>query len=187
MHNATLETIKNRRSTRAFLDRQLEDAALEAILEAGQYAPSGHNQQSWHFTVIQNPEHITFLNGAAKKAAAGIEDETIRNMVKNPGLDIFYGAPTVVIISGNDTALTPLQDCDAATQNMLLAAESLGLGSCWNGLAAFAFKGDDGERLRERFAVPAGYTPMNAIVLGYRKSAAAAAPKRKEGAVNYIR
>ncbi|MDA3845843.1 MAG: nitroreductase family protein, partial [Vallitaleaceae bacterium] len=56
--NQVIETIKNRRSTRKFKPEQLEKEQLEAIIEAGLFAPSAHNEQSWYFTVIQNKELI---------------------------------------------------------------------------------------------------------------------------------
>jgi nitroreductase len=64
--NRTLEILKERRTTRKFKSEQLKDEEIEAIIEAGLYAPSAHNQQSWHFTVIQNKELIKDLNTATK-------------------------------------------------------------------------------------------------------------------------
>lgn len=64
--NSTLNTIKERRSTRRFKQEQIPKEALDAIIEAGLYAPSAHNQQSWHFTVVQDPKLIKELNQATK-------------------------------------------------------------------------------------------------------------------------
>ena len=66
--NDTLKTIKSRRSTRNFKNEQIKDDELQAILEAGMYAPSA-NQQAWHFTVIQNKDMLARLNREAKGIA----------------------------------------------------------------------------------------------------------------------
>ena len=185
--NETIKTIKARRSVRRFMPEQLNNQELEQIIEAGLYAPSGHNQQSWNFTVIQNKEMILEINNVAKDAAKNFPDEMIQKMANNDSLDVFYGAPTVVIVSGNNNTMTPQADCGAATQNMLLAAESLGVGSCWNGFVGFLFSGEKGQAYIEKLGIPSGYSPYYAVALGYKGSNPTQAPARKENAVKYIK
>jgi nitroreductase len=126
--NETLKIIKQRRSIRSFKDEQIKDEELQAILEAGLYAPNAGGQ-AWHFTVVQNKELLDRLNIAAKEAAKQHDFEPLRKLGNNEKFNCLYGAPTLVIVSGNEQSLMPLDaDCAAATQNLLLAAESIGLG-----------------------------------------------------------
>lgn len=187
MNNMVLDTIKRRRSTRIYREEQIKEEELGAILEAGQYAPSGHGEQPWHFTVIQNQELLTELSDKSKEAVKDFPVEAIRNAAKNENFQVFYHAPTVVVVSGAQNALTPEIDCAAATQNMLLAAESLDIGGCWNGFLSFLFNSEKGDAYRQRLHIPGGYKPYYGIVLGYKAKESGNAAKRKEGAVNYIR
>lgn len=185
--NIVLETIKKRRSIRSYRQEQIQEAELQAILEAGQYAPSAVNQQLWHFTVIQNAALLAELNISAKEAAARFEDEHVQKLGKNKRLNIFYGAPTVILVSGREGALLVGADCAAAVQNMLLAAEALGLGACWVNLTVFAFAGDKASYFKQRLQLPEGYQPLYSVVAGYKKAAAVSAPVRKGQVVSYIR
>lgn len=185
--NETLRVIRERRTTRRFKTEQIKEEELQAIIEAGLYAPSAHNQQSWNFTVIQNKELLDELNIETKESAKSFPDEMIQKMANNEKLNIFYGAPTVVIVSGQDSAMLPQIDCAAATQNMFIAAEALEIGGCWNGLVGFLFNGPKGEEYKKKLNIPEGYTPYYAAVFGYKEVKATKAPARKENAVQYIR
>jgi nitroreductase len=187
MTNTVIETIMKRRSTRAYTDEQVKDADINQIIEAGLNAPSAHNYQSWHFTVIQNKEMIAKINHEARLVAQNHSNEGIRKMGNNAKTDFFYKAPTLILVSGDENGLMPTTDCAAATQNMLLAAESLGLGNCWVGFAAFAFAGDNGDSLKAELGIPADFKPHFAVLLGYKKNPDGNAPKRKENNVNYVR
>jgi nitroreductase len=185
--NEVLATIKKRRSVRAFKEDQITDEELQTILAAARYAPSAGNQQLWHFTVIQDKQLLEQLNVSAKESAAQIDNEHVQQLAKNEKFNIFYGAPTVVLVSGKEDGMAIEADCAAATQNMLLAAESLGLGSCWVNLTLFAFAGEKGEQYKQQLGVPAGYKPFSSAVLGYKKIEAVTAPHRKENLVNYLK
>jgi nitroreductase len=185
--NETLTTIKQRRSIRAFKDEQIKDEELQAVVEAGTYAPSARNQQAWHFTVIQNKELLATLSSEAKKAALQLDNEFIRQAASNENFNIFYGAPTLIIVSGDEKAMVIDFDCAAANQTMLLAAQSVGLGSCWINFVMFLFNSPAGAKYIKQLGIPAGYKPYCSVALGYKKTEPAAAPPRKEGIVNYIR
>lgn len=187
MINETLTIIRNRRSTRIFLRDQLKDEEVKAIIEAAIYAPSGHNKQPWHFSVIQKKEILDELNINTKELAKTFDDEIIKKMGSNEKFNIFYNAPTVIIVSGGKEGLTTDADCAAATQNMLIAAESIGVGSCWVGMVSLLFRGPEGSKYREQLGIPEGYAPYYAVALGYKKLTTAKAPERKENTVNYIK
>lgn len=182
--NEVLETIKNRRSIRKYLPEQIKDEELDMMLEAAIYAPTGHNDQPWHFTVIQNKELIDEMSAESKKVMANLPVDWIAKMGKAEHLHIFYNAPTVIVVSGKEDATSPLPDCCAAIQNILLAAECIDIGSCWIGLARFFFENEENIG---RLGIPEGYKPYHAISLGYKASHNNIAPERNVNVVNYIK
>lgn len=106
----------------------------------------------------------------------------------NEELDIFNGAPTVVIVSGKEAEPNSVTECALASENMLIAAQSLGIASCYIISINSLFEGDEAEYFLEKIGVPSGYTVRNAVLLGYNGSdmIPEAAP-RKEDNINYIR
>lgn len=185
--NEVIKNILNRRSVRVYSDEQIKQEDLDAILNAGLYAPSGCNLQPWHFTVVQNKELLDILSIESKKEFVNSDNEMFREMAKNEKYHIFYNAPAAIIISGEKSALTCREDCAAATQNMLLAAESLGIGACWVGLIIFLFQSKRAAEFSEKLEIPEGYKPLYAISLGYKKIPNPKPPKRRENTVSYIK
>jgi len=185
--NAVIENILNRRSVRVYTEDQIKQEDLELVLNAGLYSPSGCNMQPWHFTVIQNQELIDELSVESKKEFADSENEMFRKMASNESYKLFYNAKTIIVVSGEKSAVTAPTDCAAATENMMLAAESLGIGSCWIGLVTFLFKSKRGAEYAEKLGIPDGYEPYYAITLGYKKYDNAKAPQRRENTVTYIK
>jgi nitroreductase len=163
--NDVLKTIAARRSTRQFRPGQITDAELHAILDAGLQAPTGHNDQSCYLTVIQNSEWIKELSDGSKIEMQKISVDWIANLGRNEKLNIFYNAPTVVLVAARKDAISPVPDACAAIQNMVIAAESLRIGSCWIGFAHFYFSSP--ERLQS-VGVPDGYAVHFGVALGYR-------------------
>lgn len=119
-------------------------------------------------------------------------------MASSEQYHVFHHAPTVIIISGSkdvssplplagtNFSYTPLVDCAAAIQNILLTAESFNIGSCWIGLVNLFFTLPNEA---EKLGIPGNYQPFFAVTLGYKDSSTAgiSAPKRKENVINYIR
>lgn len=185
--NETLKIIKRRRSNRSYADDQIRDEELRAILEAGMYAPNA-GDEAWHFTVVQNRDLLDRLNIAAKEVAKRHDMEQLRAMGGNEGFDCLYGAPTLIIISADGRSPMPLEaDCAAATQNLLLAAESIGLGSCWIYFVLLAFQSPQGPELLKEMKIPEGYRPYSSVVIGHRKNGTKEPPARKPDLVTFIR
>lgn len=183
--NEVLSTIKNRRSVRKYKPEQISEENLKLILEAGIYAPSAHNQQPWHFTVIQNPELLKNINNVVREGMAKSEVDWIRKMGSNPDFQVTYDAPTLIVVAGKADGIAGKTDCSAAIQNMLLAAESLGIGSVWLGLMRFYF---DNEQELSGLGIPEGYVPYYGVSFGYSANdKKMPAPRRNTEVVNYIR
>jgi len=184
--NETLSIIQRRRSCRSFKNAQITEEELQAVLEAGLYAPHA-GDQDWHFTVIQNKDILDRLNHSAKEAVKYMGIQGLLPLAENENFDCLYGAPTLIIVSGDEQSPIPLEaDCAAAAQNLLLAAESIGLGSCWIFFVILAFLASGGDDLQKEL-IPTGYKPFNAVVLGYKQDAVIEVPARKPNLVTYIR
>ncbi len=184
--NEVINTIKNRRSVRIYREEQITEEELQVIVEAGLWAPSGHNAQPWHITVIQNKDLLSHISNIATNEMAQSPLEWVARMGKS-GRNLFYNAPTVLIVSGkkeDEVMLNSSVDCAAAIQNMLLAAESLGIGSCWIGLIRFFFAQKEEVK---KLLLPEDVKPLYAVCLGYKGRANGKGPERKSGNVSYIR
>jgi nitroreductase len=179
-----IAAIKSRRSVRAYKPDLLSKAEIDAIIEAGAWAPSGHNSQPWHFTAIQDRAVLEEINARAKEKMLKINVDWIQALARNPKSDITHKAPALIIVSMREGAITGAADCAAAMQNMMLAAESMGIGSCWMGLVGFLF--DDVELMRS-YGVPEGYRAVHASVFGYpAEGAKREGPARKPDVASYI-
>jgi len=185
--NETLKTILSRRSIRAYKQEQIKDEELQKILEAGKFAPSAMNQQSWHFTVIQNKEMLHRINEACRAVYEKSENEVLKQRAKAENFSVFYNAPTYIIISGDEKAIAPINDCSLALGNMFLAAHSLGIGSCWIHAVNQLFKTEDSRTLKEALGIPEGYTPLCSGAFGYSEVEWPSPAPRKENVVHIIK
>ena len=186
MHDV-LQIIKSRRSTRAFLPEQIKETELQAILEAGIYAPSATNQQPWHFTVIQKKDLIDRLSNGFKELAKSSDNDYLKNVGNNANFHVFYSAPTVILLSGDENKQSAAVDCAAAVQNMLIEAESLDIGSCWVGFIAYLLNSVGSEAYLKELGIPEGFKQIHSVALGYKRFESAKAPQRKQDVINYIR
>jgi nitroreductase len=183
--NEVLKAIKSRRSVRKYKKEQISEESLNLIIEAGIYAPTAHNEQPWHFTVIQNEGILKHINEKTSELMAKSDIPWIQKMGSNPNYQVTYGAPTLVIVSGRKEGMAWQVDCAAAIQNMLLAAESLSIGSVWLGLLKFFFSQKEE---MGALGIPEGYQPYYAVALGFKEQEKEQpAPKRNLEVVNYIR
>ncbi len=154
--NTTIENIKARRSCRKYLPTQITDDELNAVLEAGMYAPSGMGKQSPIFIAIQDPEIIAELS-------------KINTALWKKGKDAFFGAPTLIVVLSNPNTIHTYQlDAMASVTNMLIAAESLGLGCACISRAKEEFETEYGKNLLKKLGIDTAYVGVEHVILGYR-------------------
>lgn len=184
MENDVLKVIRNRRSTRKYKEEQITEEELQVLLDAGIQAPSAVNAQPWYFTVVQNKEMINYISYKAKEVMRESDNDYVVKFGKND-VNIFYNAPTIIIVSGKKDVDLSLVDCSAAIENMLIAGESIGLGSVWVGFSRFFFTLDDEVKKLE---IPQGYEPFYTVAVGYKENDNILGPsKRNRDVINYIR
>ena len=187
MNNEFLQLIKERRSIRKFKQEQISKEKLDMIIEAGLYAPSAVNSQPWHFTVIQNQDIINDFNKDLKEILKDSPIPAIKNLSKNENYHFFHNAPTLILVSGEDAAYDAKTDIAIASQNIMLAAHAVGLGSCWIGFANYLFNSPKKDEYIEKLEIPKGYSPSHVIIIGEKDNDLRKAPARRENTVNYIR
>ena len=193
MINPVTDAIKHRRSIRKFIDKPVEKQLIDEIVLAGRYAPSAKNDQPWRFIVITNKEKIASLSKEVKTQILSIlkkriilqlfykqlrKKETIGFLyaaAMAPKDMIFYHAPALIFILTKDKQFYD-ESCACCAQNMMLAAHTLGLGSCWIGFANFL---NQNKRILENLHVPDGYHISAALIVGHPKKQPKTATIRK--------
>jgi nitroreductase len=153
--NNTLEIIHQRKSVRNYTDQKVEKEKLEALVKAGMAAPTAVNKQPWAFVVIDDKEVLNQLGDALPYA----------KMAKKAGGAIIVCGDLSKALEGWEQEFW-IQDCSAATQNILLAAESMGLGAVWT--AAYPAK-DRMKSVIDILNLPKHIIPLNVIPIGYPK------------------
>ncbi|MBN1469278.1 MAG: nitroreductase family protein [Fusobacteriaceae bacterium] len=185
--NETLKTILNRRSIRKYKIDQINNNDLDLIIEAGKYAPCGLNQQSSHFTVIQNKKILEKINNICKEFYLKSGVKTFEQRAKSENFNVYYNAPTFIIVSGDKNSPTYINNGSASLENMLLAAESLGLGSCWIHSLSIVFPTEEGKILKKELGIPDDYNFVGAAIFGYKNMEPPLSAPRKENTLNIIR
>jgi long-chain acyl-CoA synthetase len=173
--NPVMQTILSRRSIRRFTDREVPENILEMILRAGYHAPSGHNMQSWRFTVLTKQSDILRLKEAAREAAE-------RNKVHFYG---FENPKVIILVSNDDRNPDGCQDASCAAENIMLAAASYGLGSVWLNPLRTLRNEEPVKSVLDSFDIPGNHTVWSTVALGYPTHQGQTL-KKKENVVRYI-
>jgi nitroreductase len=187
--NDTIKIIKRRRSVRNYKDEPIPEDALNLIIEAGLYAPhgGGNIEKDIFFTVIQNKEIFNKINFLAKEFAKKSEMEWLQALGKDKNFNCLYNAPALIVLSYKRESPCAVYDCSAVTQNMLLASESLGLGSCWLYFPLQAFEYEGGDELLRELKIPEGYKPVTSMILGHKANTETDIVKRTTENIRYIK
>ena len=185
------ETILHRRAIRRFEKKQIDETVLQQILEAGLYAPSAGGRQSVLFVVCQDRE-VNEQLGKIKRANSNPKMATETSYVSreqpsiadDPNLkNAFYDAPTVITMFAPKNFLFSAEDCACAAENMMLMADSLGVGSCYIGQGWMAFADPYGQEILRRWNIRTDYYAVMQLLLGYREGPAPHGKPRKEGRI----
>ena len=193
IRNDVLDAIHARRSTRSYTERQVEPDQLEALLDAAVWAPSGGNSQSWLFTAVQNKKLLIILNELVREGFQHwVPDDDYPGKLgakaasQKDGYNFYYHAPTVIIASNKPGYENAMADCALGLENIFLAAQSMGLGSCYLNQLHW-LRNDAGVRdFLFELGIPREHTICSAAAIGYIGKASAA-PERKPGTARIIR
>lgn len=172
MSNAVLDNIKSRRSIKKYKSDPVPEELLDKILEAGTYAPTGKNMQTPIILAVTNKEmrdRISRLNAA----------------VLGMDIDPFYNAPCVCVVLADRSVLpiTYVNDGSLVMGNMMLAAHSLGLGSCWVHRAREVFETEEGREILRELGIEGDFVGIGNCIIGYPDGEYPVTRPRKE---NYV-
>jgi nitroreductase len=193
INNDVLNCIRLRRSTRQFTDEQISPEQLDALLEAAIWAPSGANNQSWLFTAIQKKDVLLRLNELVCEGfQTYVPDDdypgkhAAKERSEKEGYNFHFSSPTLIIASNKPNYMNAMADCSLALENVFIAAQSMGLGSCYiNQLHWLRYDKDIREFLFG-LGIPKEHVICNSAAIGFI-AAESAAPPRKDGTINIVR
>jgi nitroreductase len=174
----TLKLIYERRSIRKYKNIPVERELIERIIDAGRMAPSAINLQPWRFYIVTKPEDISFFSKEIKRnMIEGIIKSDLKNIIKSAkeflhfphkmnflkeADPVFHGAPVVIFISSPSDSEWASIDIGMCSQNIMLAAKSLGLDSCPIGMVKYG-----SAETFSKLNVPVNEQIRLAIILGY--------------------
>ena len=165
-----MEAMKNlleRRSVRKYETKQVPDDLLDQVLEAGLYAPTGMNTQNIYMVAVRDKE---------------TRDQMMRMNAAVMGSDgdPFYGAPTVLVVLADRAVRTCVEDASLVIGNMMNAAFSVGVDSCWIHRAKEEFESEEGKALLKKLGIEGDYVGVGNLILGYRDGDLPPVRPRKE-------
>jgi nitroreductase len=173
-HNDVLHAIKTRRSVRSYESRKVPRDIVSMLIQAGNNAPSGMNSQPWRFVVIEDEGlHKKMVEIAVPNAKKVLETVKMSNperyqliMKRYEELEdpIYYSAPAIIFVIGRG----PYADlsCPLACENIMLAAYSLGLGTCWVQFGSFIA---EDEEIRKALDLKEDEKIFGPVIVGYPK------------------
>lgn len=172
----TLKTIKERRSIRRFRPDPVPEDVLGQIIEAGTWAATGRNRQSPIILAVTDKELRDRLSRMNAKIFGRGED-----------FDPFYGAPAVLVVLADKDVPTYIYDGSLVMGNLMLAAQDLGIGSCWIHRAKEEFESEEGKEILRNLGIEGNYEGIGHCVLGYAAEEPAKLPARKDSYVWYAK
>ena len=188
--NETLKSIYGRTSVRRYKADKVPEEDIREILKAGFHAANGLNRQALEFVVVENKDSIKrysrkgIILFAEMMRAAGQPNAMAERMVDDPKADIFYAAPALIFVFADPTALTPVEDGSLAMGNMMLAAHSMGYGTCFIGFAAGL--GYDPE-FRKECGVPDDRRYLACMILGRPEGAVEKHPRTEVKILKWVK
>ena len=169
----TLETLKKRRSVRAYNKQMPPKELIKKVVEAGTYAPTGMGKQSPLIVVVTKKETRDELS-------------KLNAQVFGRDMDPFYGAPMVIVVLANRNIPTYLYDGSLVLGNMMNAAFDLGLSGCWIHRAKEVFNSPRGKELLKEWGIEGDYEGIGHLILGYADGDTPNAIPRKADYVRYV-
>ena len=169
--NEVLRAMLNRRSVRSYKKDPIPREVLDQILEAGTYAATGMNRQSPIIVAVTNAELRDRLSAMNAK------------VMGREGSDPFYGAPVVLVVLADASVGTHVYDGSLVMGNLMLAAHTMGVGSCWIHRAREMFDTEEGKDILRSLGIDGNYVGIANCILGYPEGEIPEARPRKE---NYV-
>ncbi len=176
---AVVETIMTRRSVRDYKEEAVDREQMAKVIECGIYAPSAMNLQTWAVRVVDDKAFLDGVTEIAVKQNPKLKEQAgFRNFFRN--------APTVAFIACPEESYSGEYDCGLLSENMMLSAWSMGIGSCCLGSVVPVMNSEEAKPYMERLQLPEGYKLLVAIAFGYPAGEAPVAPERDASKAYYV-
>lgn len=173
--NETIQTLTTRRSIRKYKPQQIADSDLQQILAAGMNAPSGMSLQPVTMVVVQDKDTIAKLSAMNAKIMGTTSDP-------------MYGAPTIIVVlTDPEKSANAWSDGCLVMGNLMNAAASLSLGSCWINRAKEEFASPEGKELLKQWGLPTHLVGVGHCIVGYPDGPIPAGKPRKSDFVVYVK
>ena len=166
MTNDTLKAILDRRSIRAYTPETLTRDEIDTLVEVALASPSANDHQPWHFCFLLDRDRIRTISDAAMDTFRQSGSQGMVDWLESLGGNIFYRAPLVVVLSSPKDKPSAL-DAGIAMENLVIAAQSMGLGSCYIGLARGAFGGARADEMARLAGIPETHAYEIALCIGH--------------------
>jgi len=175
-----MEVIRARRSIRTYQATPVNRELLNRLVEAATLAPNAMNEQAWSFTIVTDRQLLLDISHSAKAhllvdLAQGPHIDHMRSTLSDPRFEIFHGAPALIVISAPKHLQWAVEDCALAAENLMLAAQAQGIGTCWIGFAQTWLNTPEG---RAAIHLEDALLAVAPIIVGYPKETPAAVPRR---------
>ena len=165
MMNETLKNIAERYTCRDFKDTPLTKQQQSEIVKAALSAPSAMNLQPWHIIMVTGKALVDELDAEGMNILSTHEDQSMFERMMSRGGKLFYNAPSLAIVLSDGSQWGTL-DCGILCQNIVLAAQSLGLGTCIVGMARIPLEGPNADGYKKRLSFPEGYSFAIGVLIG---------------------
>lgn len=177
-----MECINTRRSVRVYEDRPVSEEDLQTLLHCAVNAATGSGMEPWSFVVIENQEEIDQWSQKIKSYLKEHMEEfpylqQYSAWMDNPHFHVFNHARTLLVICGDPSSHWAVYDCSLAAGNLMLAAHSMGIGTCWIGFAEYMF---NTKEFKEQYHVPENYKIICPLSLGYEKQGLKLQPPKRK-------
>lgn len=174
------KTIYGRRSVREYASQPVDEETIRRLIDAAIHAPNAVNAQPWTFTVVRKPALLDDISRAAKAhmlatMPPSAHSAHFKALLSDENFQIFYHAPALILICASEQGPWIVEDCALAAENLMLAAYTAGLGTCWIGFAQSFLNTAAGKDL---LGLPATWVPVAPIIVGHPKAFPAEVPRK---------
>lgn len=163
--NETIKNITERYTCRDFKETPISESQVDILVKAALSAPSAVNLQPWHIIMVTDKALIDELDAEGMSLLKDAEDQSTYERMMSRGGKLFYNAPCLALILSDGSKWGTL-DCGILCQNVVLAAQSLGLGTCIVGMAGIPLDGPKAEEYKKRLGFPADHTFAIGVLVG---------------------
>ena len=186
---STMDAIHGRRSVRAYTPQKLDQATIRTLLAAAVRAPTAIHEEPWEFVILQDADALKRLSDHAKRffveemhrAHLDRGGHTLA-MFERPDFNIFYNAGTLIVICGRPVGPFVVADCWLAAENLILAAFSMGLGSCVIGSAV---SGLNTPEIKDALRIPADMSAIAPIIVGVPSDESALTSRKEPNIISW--